>query len=119
MRGSFAASLPGSPDFAEPVLGLAEGETRGLNPGYFLRFGALDELSDGRAGAVDVEIDVVAFLVGDEALRLVCQREQTLTEGEPDHVVARPVQDQERRLDRADPFVRMELVAHQPAHRHV
>jgi hypothetical protein len=22
------------PDFAEPVLGLAEGETRGLNPGY-------------------------------------------------------------------------------------
>jgi hypothetical protein len=32
----FGAIDPGcaAPDFAEPVLGLAEGKTRGLHPGY-------------------------------------------------------------------------------------
>ncbi len=59
-----------------------------------------------------------ALVVADEPLGLVRESEQPFAQRDRDHVVARAMHDQQRRPDGADPFVRMELVEHQPADGH-
>src|ERR1700720_3572630 len=80
-------------------LGLAKADPRAPSGLRQHRSPLRNERPRGISRAIVVEIDVPAFVVPDEALGLMRQREQPLPEPDRDDVVARAVHDQERRLD--------------------
>src|SRR6185312_10688864 len=76
-----------------------------------------DEMPSRFGCSVSVEIVVAAFWKPHESLGIMRQRKQLFPEADGNGGVLAAMHDEKRRGHAADPSVRMETIAHQPAHR--